>query len=543
MVTKINPSYMKRSYQLLAKLTPVDISTERAFEQASNIIYIWARVKFSSIFNRIPMDKKTYEDKRDGNEFGVIYDHNAKLFILRCSHPDAQIPGRIWTTDVEIRFADNVPWLAVRLSVTSLNNTENDVPLSTPQFIKNIIDNIGITDVVEITAQPTTLVSNTQIDHFIEFLEADSRRFPIVLLTQCRGMHTEYNSYMLDPIQLSKQLSGVAHVYLLPKEFDRYFSECVGIEWAAFNGAIRTYYPSLDFDESNIYSHPLLTQTNLTIRKQESCDDTDIVSNLVEYVKRFSAGQKIAWEDVNIRFYLLEHQNLLSQERNTRTQDYEGLTVSYELQLCQMRQEKEEAMALAQSFADDIDACQRDNNDLREQFGKLKIKTAALRHKISELSATDDCQDVPLGTKYSEISDWIGTHFPDRLMLHARAKRSLKSACYSDIQLVYNVLKLLATDYYEYRTGVEDLCTWTAAYKAIDPSLEAGHAISDVSAGMQGDEYYVHYEGRKQKLEYHITKGTSKDQRYCLRIYFFWDDERQLVVIGDMPHHLNTTAT
>lgn len=37
--------------------------------------------------------------------------------------------------------------------------------------------------------------------------------------------------------------------------------------------------------------------------------------------------------------------------------------------------------------------------------------------------------------------------------------------------------------------------------------------------------------------------GVSKDRRYCLRIYFFWDDQDQIVVIGDLPHHLDTSDT
>lgn len=79
--------------------------------------------------------------------------------------------------------------------------------------------------------------------------------------------------------------------------------------------------------------------------------------------------------------------------------------------------------------------------------------------------------------------------------------------------------------------------------KAIDSGLEERGAITNVAAGMQSDEYYVQYQGKKRKLERHLAKGNSKDPRYCLRIYFFWDDQDQVVVIGDLPHHLDTVAT
>ena len=77
----------------------------------------------------------------------------------------------------------------------------------------------------------------------------------------------------------------------------------------------------------------------------------------------------------------------------------------------------------------------------------------------------------------------------------------------------------------------------------MDPGLAEGGSITDAAAGMQGDSYFLQYNGKKRKLERHLTKGNSKDRRYCLRIYFFWDDQDQVVVIGDLPHHLDTSTT
>ncbi|MEI3140640.1 MAG: hypothetical protein V8S34_03135 [Lawsonibacter sp.] len=77
----------------------------------------------------------------------------------------------------------------------------------------------------------------------------------------------------------------------------------------------------------------------------------------------------------------------------------------------------------------------------------------------------------------------------------------------------------------------------------MDAGLAESGAITDASAGMQGDSDYLQYKGKKRKQQRHLTKGNSKDRRYCLRIYFFWDDQDQVVVIGDLPHHLDTSTT
>ena len=57
-------------------------------------------------------------------------------------------------------------------------------------------------------------------------------------------------------------------------------------------------------------------------------------------------------------------------------------------------------------------------------------------------------------------------------------------------------------------------------------------------SGELGDEYDVIYNGRKCRLEQLIVKGNDRDPRHCLRIYFFWDDETNRVVIGSLPGHL-----
>lgn len=104
MAVQLNASYLRRSFQLLSRLEPHQMSQEEAFERAGNVIYEWARLKFSKIFRSMPIKKETFDDKRDGNEIGVIFKSDENIFILRYAHPDIRIPGRLWITDVEIKL-------------------------------------------------------------------------------------------------------------------------------------------------------------------------------------------------------------------------------------------------------------------------------------------------------------------------------------------------------------------------------------------------------------------------------------------------------
>jgi hypothetical protein len=44
-------------------------------------------------------------------------------------------------------------------------------------------------------------------------------------------------------------------------------------------------------------------------------------------------------------------------------------------------------------------------------------------------------------------------------------------------------------------------------------------------------------------LEFHLKKGSDRDERFSLRIYFFWDGDSKRVVVGSLPGHLDTRST
>jgi len=66
--------------------------------------------------------------------------------------------------------------------------------------------------------------------------------------------------------------------------------------------------------------------------------------------------------------------------------------------------------------------------------------------------------------------------------------------------------------------------------------------IDKCRAGQEGEDYYVTYPvGSMQRafLQFHIVKGTAHEDRFCMRIYFFWDEDTNQVVVGWLPSHLS----
>ena len=307
---------------------------------------------------------------------------------------------------------------------------------------------------------------------------------------------------------------------------------------------MRTYYPGVSFDGSDYYQHPLLTQQSIRLRGVFPSDDPQLcMHEIEEYVQRYVLAQRVAWEERGFDFYLAAHQQLLQEQRASSEQSQDELISSFEEQLEQLKKQNDETMSLADSYANDCALCKGENDQLRQRIGRLTAQISVLRTQLQQCSGQAMEQTVPEDGSYADIEDWIGRYYPDRLFLHPRAARSLKSAAYENVKLVYQCLKLLASSYYDYCTGQGTYERFIDACKQVDPGLAEGGSITDAAAGMQGDSYFLQYNGKKRKLERHLTKGNSKDRRHCLRIYFFWDDQDQVVVIGDLPHHLDTSTT
>ncbi len=132
-----------------------------------------------------------------------------------------------------------------------------------------------------------------------------------------------------------------------------------------------------------------------------------------------------------------------------------------------------------------------------------------------------------------------------RLVLHPRAVRGLRDGSFEDVALVARALLLLAREYRDVQlgeAGAND--AFTVAYERL--GLRFGRSIARERAGEEGETYFVRLgpaDSERRFLEWHLRRGGDKDARFCLAIYFFWDDASRQVVVGWLPSHLDNRMT
>lgn len=142
--------------------------------------------------------------------------------------------------------------------------------------------------------------------------------------------------------------------------------------------------------------------------------------------------------------------------------------------------------------------------------------------------------------KLSDIGEWAETN-ADRIIIMPRAIAATKRSTFEQPALLYECLELLANEYTQVKSGKADRHAFKN--KADSLGLDFGGSVEPSVAGEMGELYFIRWGGSRRFLDQHLCKGNSRDPRYCMRIYFCYDQTTQQVIVGHMPSHLPTSRT
>lgn len=111
-------------------------------------------------------------------------------------------------------------------------------------------------------------------------------------------------------------------------------------------------------------------------------------------------------------------------------------------QLRRVYESKEEYKALAETYYADMAACREDSQALQKQMTAMAEMMDRQRREIARLKH-GKTERPPVDLTYEQMAKWVEQYYPDRLYLHPRAVRALKSAVYQNPSMVYPFCHLL----------------------------------------------------------------------------------------------------
>ena len=513
---------------------------KNTFIYVCRAIHTWIRRKFSQMF--IPDQPCVFQKDLHGRSVSILFSYDDMLYCMITKHPDEIIPNRVWTTEAEVSCRDGKISLAVVNHYTS-PETDKDYNLcSPPGFVTSLSYRLRLTDVGKPVNAISTIESDVDLLELQCLIEDPDRQFPVVVISEniardeMEAMYETDNGYHVDGEKLANDVRNIAHVFYLPVCFQEKWCSEIGDDYGVYAGAIRTYYCGFNPETQSSISHPFLTSQKILRMSYTDSEGRELLAGhafrhiLTHKLKLDCMYHRINWKKLGVKFY---YQHILEKRNEKNDLDHlsEQIMDAYKKQVEDLELQQNQLEIEKEVLNEQIDR-------QKAIIWKNQERIQRLEEKLKDLGQISQ-EEFP--NNYSEIPEWIDNNYAGRIFLHNRAKRALKAAVYKDVNLVCKAINILGTTYYQMRNSNASIEAYKKELEELN--IQEGITISETSAGMQGDEYYVEYNGKRQKLDRHLKSGTSHDQRETFRLYYFWDDDERQVVIGYLPDHLRTRTT
>lgn len=522
----LKSAHASRQQLVMAASGRVLSNSFNAVDKCREISLKTVRRKFGDIPDEAN-DFKPFELHTGNVQADRFIKDNTDIWALRYSEPDSSVAGREWRVELTSANIGGQGFFSCRLSCFSRDHNFEFGP-STPGPLKEIVSAISFFNGNCVFHHEAQIIeSDSDLDKLIHELNADKRWWNTIVVAQ----HPT-DGYPITPSLCQSNLMGIANVYMLPTDFIPKFTTVVGPDFNVYHGGARSFRPKFDHLEDDPLSHPV-------IRATDSQFSTNRAIGIICHDAFRASIQRTNFRSEAPSYF--EVKNVAARERYASIQntgESEDVLVALREELDAAREEANEALELGMQADEARTQTQKELENERSQAFVLKGRIEILETKLNEQGRSTELANPK---DYTEMPDWAAKSFAGRLRIHNRAARSLKKANYEKIDDVINGLRLLANDYRDLKTNKIDLMEFDDKMNGYGLSLT--RSISENRAGEQGAEYFIKHKGREIFLDQHITKGTSKDTRYCLRIYFHYDEEDNEIIVGWLPSHLDIRST
>jgi hypothetical protein len=525
---KLPESARVRERELLrvaGQLAGADAAT--AAQAARVEVLKWAELQIGDQLPTVAAAGQSFEHLRGGRicmAAGFADDHRA-LWALRVDRPDATVAQRTWTTEVVIGNAPGAPNALFSLRLLLVTpEAKPQIEPAVPGLVRQIASACKLHQGgKQLDGKVWRITSRDDIDQLIADLLDPARSVPILVCSVAEGaLQPGINIQLLAKVTL-----GIARVVIIPANHTWVLTRELGKPLSVYNGAARAYMPGFTHD-ANPFAHRLfLLGTNAEDERARSALTTLRWIAANESVRRLELGTDVlAFSAVRDASLDVERERL----KRAGSADAEQLRAA-QTQIDALKDDLRRSLETQQWLSDEHKAAEERAQNLEQQLRGAEFR---IRQLLAQINARGDKPDagISLPEDWDNFADWCDDVLSGRVVLSARARRELKSAVFDNPQTAARCLLWLANEYRDSRVngGSGDL----------RKPIEEG--IYNDRCG--ADSFEFGWGSRKVWVEWHVKNGgNTRDPRRCLRIYYFWDEDSQQVVIATMPAHIRTGAT
>lgn len=467
-----------------------------------------------------------------------------KYWACRVDDADKNIAQRTWMVEISLAIGDKSPGKVLfgcKLRCISMGDLTPYTP-TIPKIVSDVVSqNSCFLDGNIIATAPWNIANESDVNNLIKFLNKKSRNYPVVVIS-LGDKGGRDSSGVIDASELIRKTIGTLHVVTITGDASYILSDMLGKEFSVFHSAVRTYLPGFDSHSDNPYMHPLA---------------------LPEKIKYWDGIGSSAFLDFITRQTLKNSVSSLLEKKLPSFNEIRELTLkksredaikegSSDKELLEMAMEEIESLKNKQkedilTYEGLLKETEKDKNEISEERNQFKENCNALRarllHLESQARINGSSMEPEIPNSLGEIEDWCRKHLSGSIVILPRAIHGAKKADFSNMQMIYKTLLLMRNHYVPMKRegGKERRRVYDNELSKLN--LEESKCFSESRKGEFEDHYRVIYKGKSRFLDMHYKGCDARNEQHCFRLYFFWDDDDQLAVVGWFPTHLPTRVT
>lgn len=503
---------------------------ELAGAETRNEILKWAEKRTGGRLPPAAWNHDEFEHLAGGRNCTAvrIADDSRDIWAIRADDPDKSVAQRVWTTEAIVgRRPGQRALFSLRLLVNS-PEPELRIEPAVPGLVQQVATECGLyRGADQLDAEPWVVETDVDADLLVDVLIDPAREVPTFVLTV-----PEYSTDSLAPLidhrSLARATLGLAKVVVLPARFTWVLTERFGKRLSVYGGAVRVYLPGFTEDANPYGGHELILAERLATPENSARVGAWLRQlAATESLRRLRLGHDVL-SYANVREQTLDlKRTRLAREGAT---DTEQLSAA-QAQIATLKEDLGKALEAQQWLSDEHQAA-----DDRAKTAEAQLTAASYRIQqlTNQLKARGESPDanVSLPASWADFADWCEQNLVGRVLLAPRARSQVKAPLFQDVSTAGRCLLWLANEYRERKLSGGD--------GDLRISIESG--IRNERCG--ADSFQFEWQGVRRDVEWHIKNGgNTRDPSRCLRIYYFWDDASQQVVIASMPAHIRTGAT
>ncbi|MDH0835752.1 hypothetical protein N5D01_11300 [Acinetobacter johnsonii] len=322
------------------------------------------------------------------------------MYSILFTHPDREINGRQWITEIGIKEDKNEILFSILLETSDISTQVKEVPTTTrPRLINYIKKNIEL--------DPNTTGLNIKklandLYHFkalqYEILE-ESRQYPIVLISST----SDDEKYLVDPEKLQDQLLGLAQVYVLDKSINSWELEAqLTKSYSAWDGAINIIYPS--YNKDYCYNKLLSRSYLQNLADQE----VHVIREILSHITHITNGskKKSHFSPTDVRAKRQKDKMLVIRDKFqnlSNNDEYKELAE-------EAFKELEEQSFVIEKLQADLDEALLENFELDDRLDNIQLEKKTLEYRLDKLQETKVIRSngIPLLIRGEEIELFDG---------------------------------------------------------------------------------------------------------------------------------------